>query len=284
MLCFINQSIISTGLKELSTSTYNRAQQNPDDESIQADIKTISKMSEKVLPTLFKLVDLLSKSIPMISKSSDAMEIDQNKDNFTKESTPQDTAQQIHHITLAIQSLAKITSPAFLQTIFQKLLTRLLKSSTEPEQNMNQIASLLNLAQALVSSAVLESASISLLYRTIKPLIRTDEFSPNIQKRAYKVMSSLCQNYTQFIIGEKLDEVIELMLGSLMTCQVASRSVRLQCLQYVIDGLDFKSKKQMVSFLRCCPFDNFDLNYIVYSNYFFVSVSIMIGYHTTNHG
>jgi len=55
----------------------------------------------------------------------------------------------------------------------------------------------------------------------------------------------LCEHYTQFIVGEKLNEVIELMVGSLMTCQIAARSVRLHCLEYVVNGLDCKNSKQM---------------------------------------
>lgn len=220
--------------------------QNSDDKDAQADLETVSKMSEKLLPTLFKLVDTLSGSVQNAPKSSDAMDTSE-KDTSDAPTISPDTAQKIQHVTLAIQALAKVTSASFLQTIFQKLLTRLLKASTDADQNINQISSLLNLSNALVSSSALESVSISLLYRAIKPLIRTDEFSPSIQKRAYKVMASLCKNYTQFIVGEKLDEVIDLMVGSLMTCQIAARSLRLQCLEYVVNGMNSDNPKHMVS-------------------------------------
>lgn len=240
--------IISGGLQTLATSAMQRAENSPNDERIKADLETISKMSEKLLPTLFKLVDTLSVSMSTASKSSDAMDIDDRNQQSKSSSTPQETAQKIHHVTMAIQALAQTTPAKFLQTMFQKLLTRLLTASQqddESDQNMNKISSLLNLAQALVSSASLEPVSITLLYRAIKPLIRTDEYSPNIQKRAYKVMAALCKNYTNFIVGEKLEEVIELMVGSLMTCQVAARSVRLQCLEYVVSGLDCNNRKHM---------------------------------------
>jgi hypothetical protein len=90
-----------------------------------------------------------------------------------------------------------------------------------------------------VISECLNDASISLLYRSLKPIIRTDETPSRIQKRAYKVMAEICKRYHSFVAEpERLKEVMQLLSSTSATSQVSARFMRLKCLTFVVDGFE----------------------------------------------
>ena len=127
----------------------------------------------------------------------------------------------------------------------------------------DKICSLLSLSQALVISQSLDETSVSLLYRSLKPLIRTDEARPRVQKRAYKAMAEICQRYHSFAIeGDRLKELCELLTSSIITSQISARHMRLKCLNNIVDGFDSSNKAHMVRRIysacwmsECCTFE-----------------------------
>jgi len=88
---------------------------------------------------------------------------------------------------------------------------------------MAQICNLLQLAQSLI--ATLNETSVKLLYRAIKPLIRNDLHGTGVQKRSYKVLLLLCDEHNAIVCSadnqEQLTELIDLLIGSLLTCHVS---------------------------------------------------------------
>ena len=162
--------------------------------------------------------------------------------------------QLVEAVTDAIGQLAQICPRDFLQGLFKKVVQRLLLATTEVADNSEgdtnatalRMCSLLGLGQALVASGSLDDASLSLLYRAIRPLVRTDEHDPRVQKRAYKVLAEICQRHKDFVTSdERLSEMIDLLVDSIVTCQVSARHMRLKCMTCIVDGFDSSNSAHM---------------------------------------
>ena len=163
--------------------------------------------------------------------------------------------QLVEAVTDAIGQLAQVCPNEFLQNLFKKVVQRLLMATTEVAESTNsdeknavamRMASLLGLGQALVASGSLDDASLSLLYRAIRPLVRTDEDDPRVQKRAYKVLAEICDQHKEFVTSEeRLGEMTDLMVDSIVTCQVSARHMRLKCMTHIVEGFDSDNKAHM---------------------------------------
>uniref|UniRef100_A0A7S2SK72 TOG domain-containing protein n=1 Tax=Eucampia antarctica TaxID=49252 RepID=A0A7S2SK72_9STRA len=217
----------------------------------QSDLSILTEASTKILPSLFKLVETLNSKKDNIGTGSSAKEgtSDMDTDGEDKKKRKKEESQRAQLIAILTETIgayASICPPHFLQTLFKKIMQRLLVSTQSEEDESEKICTLLGLAQALVKSGALDDASISLLYRAVRPLIRTDENSTSVQKRSYKVMAEICQRHKQFILDpERLGEMTELMVGSVFTCQTASRHMRLKCMSLMLEGFKSENREQM---------------------------------------
>jgi len=204
---------------------------------IDLDLGVLTEASVKLLPQLFKRVEHLTESM--------------TKDD-------EEVAQRIQSVTLAIGALAKHVPPATLGTLFQKLMHRLLSSiqQLQEQQDSNhlkdkdamdqegseedaivaKICTLLRLAQALVISESLDaSTQVDLMYRSIKPLIRSEN-SSTAQKQAYKTLSDICSHYTTHVLRSHTEDIVKLLTESLMSCHVSARNMRLKCLLSLVSS------------------------------------------------
>ena len=173
------------------------------------------------------------------------MDIEVDEGEATGSNSSQD-AQRVQAVTDAIGELARICPRSFLQNLFKKVMQRLLVATQAEEDESDKICTLLGLAQALVSSETLDENSVSLLYRAIRPLIRSDEHDSKVQKRAYKCMAEICEKNGSFVTSpEQLDEITDLIIGSIMTCQVSSRHMRLKCMLFVVKAFDSTNEQHM---------------------------------------
>jgi ribosomal RNA-processing protein 12 len=157
--------------------------------------------------------------------------------------------QQSSFVTESISSLAKLSAQTLLRSLFQKLMHRLLGEIQEENPKTERICSLLSLAESLVAAKQMDESNLAFLYRALKPLIRTDEHGPRVQKKAYKVLAEVCRNHHSFVVDrERLREIVSLLTGTIMTSQIAARYMRLKCLNLVIDGLAENEAEYMVRF------------------------------------
>lgn len=222
----------------------------------------LSNVSTKILPSLFKLVESLNNQSTTPTKSSegDDMETDETPSNGT-ESNSQQNMQLVESVTDSIGKLAQVCPPEFLQNLFKKVVQRLLVATTESTESMDdkegkslndlRMCSLLGLGQALVASGSLDEASLSLLYRAIRPLVRTDEHDSRVQKRSYKVLAEICECHKDFVTSsERLGEMMDLMVDSIVTCQVSARHMRLKCMALIVEGFDSSNEAHMVRVAR----------------------------------
>lgn len=203
------------------------------------DYDVLSNVSTKILPSLFKLVETLNESF---AKKSDG-------------DTQSMGLQHVEAVTDAIGQLAQICPREFLQILFKKVVQRLLVATTEvtdiqvdkeSTRATLRLTSLLGLAQALVASSSLDDASLSLLYRAVRPLVRSDEHDPKVQKRAYKVLAEICERHKDFVTSEeRLGEMTILMVDSIVTCQVSARHMRLKCMTHIVEGFDSENLAHM---------------------------------------
>jgi ribosomal RNA-processing protein 12 len=221
----------------LATGAWDRLKSNEElidnDDALPArlEVETLGKLSTKLLPALFKLVDSLhDTSSP---KAEDEMIIENVGSAAEKD------AARVTAVTQAIASIARLTPKSQIQGLFTKIVQRMLQTSQVSGDGMmlEKMCALLALSQALVASECLDDSSVSLLYRSVRPLIRTDETPPRIQKRAYKVLAEICKRYHSFVADpERLQEVLELLSSTSATSQVSARSMRLKCLNFVAEG------------------------------------------------
>jgi ribosomal RNA-processing protein 12 len=203
--------------------------------------------SSSLLPILFKFVS--DTHVAVSSSKADTMDVEERS---TKESTsPMDSFQKLQSVTDAISSLARFAPEGFVKGLFKKVMQRLLEEVQSESGDTEKICSLLTLSQALVASKVLDDPSMSFLFRALKPLIKNDEHGPRVQKRAYKVLSELCERHHAFVAeSERLHELSLLLTGTIMTSQISARYMRLKCLNIIVDGLDESNQEQLVRSLQ----------------------------------
>ncbi|KAL7529107.1 hypothetical protein ACHAXR_002800, partial [Thalassiosira sp. AJA248-18] len=227
--------------------------------SAKEDCEVLSNVSTKILPSLFKLVETLnnqsSSSSSKKGRGDEAMDTESPLSSKEAQSKNQQNMQLVEAVTAAIGQLAQICPPEFLQNLFKKVVQRLLVATTEVAENTTpdekntaamRMSSLLGLGQALVASGSLDDASLSLLYRAIRPLVRTDEHDPRVQKRAYKVLAEICERHNEFVTSnERLSEMTDLMVDSIVTCQVSARHMRLKCMTHIVSGFDSDNETHM---------------------------------------
>jgi ribosomal RNA-processing protein 12 len=204
------------------------------------DAKAMSEAAIKILPILFKIVTSSQSPSNENSERGDVVNI------ALKELS--DMGQHAQSIARAISALSRLAPGPFVQGLFKKLMHRLLEEVQRESSDGEKICSLLNLSQALVVSRVLDQASISFLYRALKPLIRNDEYDSRVQKRAYKVLAEMCERYHSFFIQlDRLKELTDLLTGTIVTSQIAARHMRLKCMNIIVDGLDDTHAEHLVS-------------------------------------
>ncbi|CAM9490460.1 unnamed protein product [Scytosiphon promiscuus] len=201
------------------------------DSSAKADLEKVCNIATRFMPKLFALVDPGEDGV--VVPDGDVLGVDGAAMTAANERTAS--------VCGAAASLASVAPPTFLSTLFKKLLQKLIESTTVAEActggtegvggkgaALKRAQVLLELASGLAPS--LDEEAISLLYRSTKPLV-LDDASPQLQKRAYKVMLTLCTHRTDFMSSpENLPHVLELFTSSLLTCHVSARVMRLQCL------------------------------------------------------
>ena len=215
-----------------------------------AEVEIMEKISMKILPSLFKTVDSLHDT----GSRETSQKTETDEDNMeTDDNTVEKDASRVLVVTRSIASIAKVAPNAQIQRLFARVVQKMLESSQfDDKKTIEKMCSLLALSQALVISECLNDASISLLYRSLKPIIRTDETPPRIQKRAYKVMAEICKRYHSFVAeAERLKEVMELLSSTSATSQISARFMRLKCLTFVVDGFaDSELTRRQVSYIE----------------------------------
>jgi ribosomal RNA-processing protein 12 len=155
----------------------------------QQDNEVLSNVSTKILPSLFKLVETLIQDSSPNAPSDDAMDEDGAPISKKQQANDQQNMQFVESVTDAIGYHARVCPREFLQNLFKKVVQKLLVASTEgaegtdKEENNLRMCSLLDLAKSLVASGSLDEASLSLLFRAIRPLLISDEHDPRVQKR-----------------------------------------------------------------------------------------------------
>ncbi len=236
---FLQKTIICTGLIAIAEGGVASDEGG-------SERKILSECSTKILPSLFKLVETLHgvNTNKQKSNNNDDMDLEEDEEDESKNLSRE--SQRVMTVTDAIAALAQLAPEQFLKSLFKKVIQRLLAATQSDSDETEKIYTLLGLAQALVKSKCLNEECISLLYRSIKPFIKSDEQGPRVQKRAYKVFAEICQNYTEFVVAsERLNEIIDLMIGATMVLQVSARHMRLKCINFIVEGFDSHEKSQM---------------------------------------
>jgi ribosomal RNA-processing protein 12 len=195
----------------------------------QHDDVAMRQFSEKILPTLFQLVEDLS--------YTNAAEL--GPMNGTTDASGEDIrSSQADALTHAIASIAKLASKEFIQNrLFTRVMHRLLEASQTQEDLSDKMCCLLTLSQALYTSKCLSEPSVVLLYRALRPLVGTDETGPRVQKRSYKLLAELCKSKSFITADGRLKEIVELLTSSTSSSQIAARAMRLRCIAEITDSL-----------------------------------------------
>lgn len=225
------------------------------------DKRVLAEATKKILPALFTLVDELSDgsgsdgggdSNKDKNDDGDADMDDANDDvsnantNANANASRSDAARHVDHVTRAVRALAAAAPPKFLRALVRKLLARSVRAAADADHA--RAGPLLDLSRALVEADALDASSARLLYRTVATFLRDDRSSPASQKRAYRTLHALCERRARDLVAAGDDEeneegVVGLLTSSLATTRVAARSVRLSCLERVLepyadDGID----------------------------------------------
>jgi ribosomal RNA-processing protein 12 len=211
------------------------------------DVTALGASSVALLPVLFKFISDVHANVSS-GGSSKAKSMDLDESPVTASDSPLDSFLNLQCVTEAISSLARLAPDEFLRGLFKKLMHRLLEEVQSESGDSEKMCSLLTLSQALVASEVLDESSISFLYRALKPLIRNDEDGPRVQKRAYKVLTEICERHHAFVADpERLQDLSVLLTGSITSSQISARYMRLKCLNIIVEGFDETNTEHLVS-------------------------------------
>jgi ribosomal RNA-processing protein 12 len=216
-------------------------------ENASGDVTAVGAASIALLPVMFKFVSDAHAAVSSGGTSKDES-MDVREGSAKASGGLMDSFQKLHCVTGAISSLARLAPIDFLSGLFKKLMHRLLEEVQSESGDSEKICSLLTLSQALVSSEVLDESSITFLYRALKPLIRNDENGPRVQKRAYKVLTEICERHHSFVAEpDRLQELSVLLAGTIMTSQISARYMRLKCLNIIVEGFGESNTEHVVS-------------------------------------
>lgn len=150
-----------------------------------------------------------------------------------------------------------IVSKKTVDSITKKLLQLLLHATSSDSMNIDMTD---NLSQAtagaagwmLILQAIiphLSDAMVELLYRSIRPLMIVNNSNDSItmQKRAYHILSGILYTHSdKLFLFEKPQDILLFIKESLLTCHVSSRSIRLKCIEYLIDKIPEEEKGTMI--------------------------------------
>ena len=203
------------------------------EESNDDDLATFKSLEAKIMPSLFSVVDALSAPPP-----------EDGAEPADMSAAASSTASKLSAVTATIATYSKACSPAFLASLFKKVMQKLLLATqTTDAKNVPKLMNLLDLCHAIVPT--LDSSSVSLMMRAVKPMIRSDAHDALVQKRGYKVLLSLFDHHSKAITtGDSVAATVEFLTSSMMTVHVSARNMRLQCLNHVIGSLETGNKEQ----------------------------------------
>lgn len=210
--------IIEEDISEELNAAEQRARSLYTSEVAAANLKTISGYSRNFLPLLFNL--------------------------FV--ASPAEKRGDLQLTIAAIASISdKQTVKSFFVAIMKKLLQATVEASTpssEAEPGAMQVDApkpeesptarrcvFMDLALSLVNG--LDNEALGMLFSTAKPALQDNDAA--VQKKAYKVLASICQANMNFVAG-KVEELLETLLTSLSTVHSSARRHRLRCLHFLI--------------------------------------------------
>ncbi|KAJ8910882.1 hypothetical protein NQ315_000513 [Exocentrus adspersus] len=137
-----------------------------------------------------------------------------------------------------------VAKPELTQQLFQHAIERLNSSSDDPEDHFIK-ESILDLIRALTPYQSKENVEV-LYIQCVQNLL--DIKNNKEQKKAYRILEEICANESQgckeFVKSHR-KEIQKLLIKSLDTAAVSSKSARLRCLNYLIKAqpqLDHESK------------------------------------------
>ena len=152
-------------------------------------------------------------------------------------------------LQLTIAAIASISDKQTCKSFFVAIMKKLLQATVEasappseaepcamqvdaPKPEESPIARrcvFMDLALSLVNG--LDDEALGMLFSTARPALQDTDAA--VQKKAYKVLASICQANMDFVSG-KVEELLETLLTSLSNVHSSARRHRLRCLQFLI--------------------------------------------------
>lgn len=150
---------------------------------------------------------------------------------------PMDISDERFQITVqCVGHFADVASPALLNGLLKRLLQLLLSTTMNIDVSSVQAGSAW-MSVMLIVIPHLSEQMVTLLYRTIRPLLSISQ-PLALQKRAYLVLEALLLRHASVL--EKLESKIQILAvisDSLLFAHVSARHMRLRCLEALISGM-----------------------------------------------
>lgn len=202
--------------------------------------------SSTLLPLLFKIS-------MATAAASETGKMETENSNDQPEQISGD-GQKLHVLGQAISSLCCIADRSFLQGLFKKLMHRLLEEIQLDSPSEDQLTAYLSLSQSLVVSGALDQDNVAFLFRAIKPLLRDGQHGTRSLKRAYKLLSEICEKYSSFFSDpRRLEELSNLVKETAGISQVAARYMRLKCISRVVESIEENTTAVLDKILSVTP-------------------------------
>ncbi|KAG0554229.1 hypothetical protein KC19_12G074700 [Ceratodon purpureus] len=149
-------------------------------------------------------------------------------------------------LQLTIAAIASISDKQTVQSFFVGIMNKLLKATVEastpaesdamevdPPKGEESPTALrcvfMDLALSLVNG--LDDEALGVLFSTARPALKDKDAA--VQKKAYKVLASICEANTNFVAG-KVQDFLEMLVTSLSSVHSSARRHRLRCLHFLI--------------------------------------------------
>lgn len=158
-------------------------------------------------------------------------------------------AEERGDLQLTIAAIASISNKQIVKSFFVAIMKKLLQATVEastpaseaepgtmqvdapkPEESPTARRCIfMDLALSLVNG--LDDEALEMLFSTARPALQDNDAA--VQKKAYKVLASICQANMTFV-GGKVEELLETLLTSLSSVHSSARRHRLRCLHFLI--------------------------------------------------
>jgi len=147
----------------------------------------------------------------------------------------------------AIKAFSTASDQTVLENFFKAVMKKILENEGKTKNDKKRKTMFIELSKAFVDSVPI--VQLEFLFKIIHPHL--SDTNAKVQKKSYQVLERLCCR-TEYLQSH-LEELKQVLVGSLSAAKAASKKNRLRCLRYLVHALPEDPVEQLFSTKSAIP-------------------------------